>query len=64
MELNAEVMAFTSESERQDAQTWVQERAGVRKWGKRWMVVDETHIKIALKPAIMARDTFNYRRVS
>jgi hypothetical protein len=61
LELEHEVVTFATEDERQKASAWVQERSGVKEWGKGWAVVDGTMIKLAWKPALHPRQYYNYK---
>ncbi|SPO21346.1 uncharacterized protein UTRI_00823 [Ustilago trichophora] len=61
MEMNKEVMQFASEQERKQASSWVRRVTGVEEWGKGWLVVDGTHIPLAWKPAMHAREHYSYK---
>ncbi|SPC63879.1 uncharacterized protein UHOD_11361 [Ustilago sp. UG-2017b] len=60
-ELNQEVVTVATEDERANALAWVVEKTGVEEWGRGWLVADGTHIKLAWKPALHAREHFSYQ---
>ncbi|CDU23334.1 uncharacterized protein SPSC_01963 [Sporisorium scitamineum] len=60
-ELNKEVMTFATEDERARAKAWVQEKSGVEAWGRGWLAAGGTHINLAWKPALNAREHWSYK---
>lgn len=60
-ELNEEVVTFATEDERAKASAWVVDKTGVEEWGRGWLVADGTHINLAWKPALNAREHYSYK---
>ncbi|SPO27686.1 uncharacterized protein UTRI_10164 [Ustilago trichophora] len=60
-EINTEVVTFATKDERAKASAWVKEKSGVEEWGRGWLVADGTHINLAWKPAMNAREHYSYK---
>lgn len=60
-ELNNEVVTFATEDERAKAKAWVVDKMGTEAWAQGWLVVDGTHINLAWKPALNAREHYSYK---
>ncbi|KAJ1042465.1 hypothetical protein NDA10_007101 [Ustilago hordei] len=59
--LNSEVVTFATEDEHAKAKAWVADKSGVEEWSRGWLVVDGTHINLAWKPALNAREHYSYK---
>ncbi|KAJ1030897.1 hypothetical protein NDA18_002126 [Ustilago nuda] len=60
-ELNSEVVTFATEDKRAKAKAWVADKSGVKEWSRGWLVVDDTHINLAWKPALNAGEHYSYK---
>ncbi|SPO27276.1 uncharacterized protein UTRI_10393 [Ustilago trichophora] len=60
-EINTEVVTFATEDKRAKASAWVKRKSGVEEWGRGWLVADGTHINLAWKPAMNAREHYSYK---
>lgn len=57
-ELERDIMTSATEEERAKASSWVQNRTGVEDWGRGWLVVDGTLVKLDKRPALEHRQFY------